>query len=352
MNSTRMLKKVILALFILYMVSSCAYNRVIIDRSAENKILWPGPPERPRIAYVWSISSVSKTGGSLIDIFAGNKGDITDPRESQTLLRPYSVFVDEENNLFIADPGAFRVTVVDLNNLNSFNILSANGKGFISPVGVVSYKGKIYISDSMLRKVFIFNNKGKFIGSFKGNFIRPTCMAIDRKRKKIYLSDTLAHRIYIYDLDGNRESYIGKRGGGDGEFNFPTHLWVDDRGRLYVSDSMNFRVQVFSPDGKFLFKFGKLGKAYGHLEKPKGVATDSDGNIYVVDSINDTVKIFDRQGKLLLFFGEKGTYYGDFWLPSGIFIAKDYIYVADTYNGRVQVFKYLGSGGEKRGEKR
>ena len=62
----------------------------------------------------------------------------------------------------------------------------------------------------------------------------------------------------------------------------------------------------------------------------------------MVDSIKDTVKLFGKDGSLLLFFGRQGTDLGQFWLPSGIFIDDmDEIYVADTYNGRVQVFKYL-----------
>jgi len=34
---------------------------------------------------------------------------------------------------------------------------------------------------------------------------------------------------------------------------------------------------------------------------------------------------------------------GEFWIPGGIAIDKDdYIYVADSYNQRIQVFKYVG----------
>ena len=41
-------------------------------------------------------------------------------------------------------------------------------------------------------------------------------------------------------------------------------------------------------------------------------------------------------------FGSTGNDYGEFWLPSGIFIDdSDRIYVSDTYNHRVQIFKYL-----------
>ena len=40
--------------------------------------------------------------------------------------------------------------------------------------------------------------------------------------------------------------------------------------------------------------------------------------------------------------GTTGTGEGEFWMPSGIAIDRlDYIFVADTYNRRVQVFRYL-----------
>ena len=72
------------------------------------------------------------------------------------------------------------------------------------------------------------------------------------------------------------------------------------------------------------------------------IAADSDGNIYVVDALFDNIQIFDQSGRLLMAWGGPGHAYGRFWLPSGIFIDdNDRIYVADTYNKRVQVFQYL-----------
>jgi sugar lactone lactonase YvrE len=310
------------------------------------KIFWPGPPEKPRISYLWSVSVVSETERSgIYDFFAGDPvSDLTDPRASTRLLRPYSIFVDDSGLLYITDPGAYRVTIIDIKRGISRNIIDAGGEDFLSPIGVVAYEEKIYASDSSLKKVYIFDIEGRLVGELEGEFERPTSLALDRNRGIIYVSDTLAHTIYIYSPDGRRQGSIGKNGSGQGELNFPTHLWVDGKGRLYVTDSMNFRIQIFSPAGKFEDMFGVLGDAYGHLDKPKGVASDSEGNIYVVDAIQDTVKIFNREGKLLLFFGQQGQNYGQFWLPSGIFIDNDdIIYVVDTYNGRVQVFRYLRS---------
>ena len=52
--------------------------------------------------------------------------------------------------------------------------------------------------------------------------------------------------------------------------------------------------------------------------------------------------MFDGQGRLLMTFGGEGSGPGQFWLPTGIAISgDDRIWVADSYNRRVQVFQYL-----------
>jgi DNA-binding beta-propeller fold protein YncE len=315
----------------------------IIDRTAEDKIVWPGTPEKPRIKYQWSLSVVSgKKSDSMYDVLVGKRDDFTDPKTSKRLLRPYSIFIDETEKLYISDPGAYRVTVIDMKTDEAIHITEAGVNELVSPVGVVSYGGRIYVSDSVLNKVFILDEKGKMIGDFEGFFGRPTSLAVDKERGIIYVSDTIAHKVYKYTSDGVNIGSIGIDGSGEGEFNYPTHIWLDRKGVLYVMDSMNFRVQIFSPEGNFINKFGAHGDSYENLDKPKGIATDSDNNIYVVDSIHDVIKIFDHSGRLLLFFGQKGGNYGEFSLPSGIFIdAKNNIYVGDTYNSRVQVFKYI-----------
>jgi DNA-binding beta-propeller fold protein YncE len=69
---------------------------------------------------------------------------------------------------------------------------------------------------------------------------------------------------------------------------------------------------------------------------------DSHGNIYVVDALHDVVQIFQSGGQLLLSFCGPGSDRGELWLPSGIAIDDDdNIYVADTYNKRLQVFQLI-----------
>jgi DNA-binding beta-propeller fold protein YncE len=341
-----------LVLCAVVLLAGCAPTKAFIDKSAMGGIYWPGPPEKPRIKYMWNISLLSAGSEgrrSLADLLTGStREDVTDPRTSNALMRPYGVFVDAKDRLYVADPGGLRVTVIDLNTADVFNITEAGKEDLVSPVGVVAdQEGKIFVSDSELGKVFVFDRNGKYLYRFHGDFKRPTCLAIDNERSRVYVSDTLGHEIVIYDFDGKRLGSLGRRGSLPGEFNFPTHLFVDANGFLYVTDAMNFRVEIFGPEGKFIGTVSRLGDALSDLDKPKGVAADSEGHIYVVDSIHDTVKIYDRKGNLLLFFGEKGTGLGNFWLPSGIYVGHDdMIYVADTYNMRIQAFQLLKEGGK------
>ena len=55
------------------------------------------------------------------------------------------------------------------------------------------------------------------------------------------------------------------------------------------------------------------------------------------------VQVFDREGQLLYNFGQKGSGFGEFQLPTGLFIDRhDRVLVVDSYNRRVQVFRYYG----------
>lgn len=79
------------------------------------------------------------------------------------------------------------------------------------------------------------------------------------------------------------------------------------------------------------------------MNRPKGVASDNLGHIYIIDSLFHAVQIFDKKGRLLLHLGRQGQKPGEFWLPTGIHIDdNNIIYIADSYNQRIQVFQYIG----------
>ena len=74
----------------------------------------------------------------------------------------------------------------------------------------------------------------------------------------------------------------------------------------------------------------------------EGLAVDAEDHLYVVDVHFEAIQVFNTQGQLLLSFGQEGHGPGQFWLPSGIHIdSRNRIWVADSYNRRVQVFQFL-----------
>jgi DNA-binding beta-propeller fold protein YncE len=308
-----------------------------------SNIFWPPAPQKPRIRFIQSISNSSDIGlkktwfGKAIDSLIGRE------EAEGTMLRPYGV-ASSANKIYVTDPGLSLIHIFDLERRKYTTIDNAGGKELISPLGIsVDVNGEVFVTDSILKKVFIFDSGGAFLGVIGSDeiFSRPTGIAVDGNR--IYVVDTLRHQILVFSKKGRTLLFrIGQNGTKNGDFNYPTHIFVCRGKQIYVTDSLNFRIQIFDINGKFVSSFGRLGDALGDFSKPKGVAVDSEDHIYVVDSQFDNMQIFDGEGKLLLVVGSTGRSPGKMALPSGIFIDdQNRIYVADSYNKRIQIFQYL-----------
>ena len=255
------------------------------------------------------------------------------------MLKPYAVAA-EGGRIVVTDPGMRAIHLFDTNVGNYRRVTRAKGEFLRSPVGAAIGPNRIYVADSVLGKVFAFDAEGDVVATLEG-LERPTGLAYDRATGRLYVAETTMHRISVFDEAGTRLFAFGGRGTGGTQFNFPSHLFLQG-GRLYVNDTMNFRLQTFDLDGHLLSSFGTHGDGSGNFSQPKGVGVDAVGHIYVADATFDRVQIFDPRGRYLLGFGGQGSEAGNFWLPAGVFIAGDRIYVADSYNRRVQVFQFLG----------
>jgi len=334
---------VILAAFIFLGPEACVKDTNIAEESLP-EIVWPKPPEIPRIRFVAAVSKpedLQIRPGMFRRFF-----DYITGKTEVPMVAPYGVETDSAGKLYVVDTFLRTVHVFDVKGSAYYVFPSAKAK-LVSPIDIAieNGSGSIYVSDSKEGAVKIFKDGGKsFAGEIgKGILKRPTGVAVNEKTSELLVVDTLNACVFRFELaNGKLKGKFGGSGKAEGEFNFPTNICVNSDGIIFASDSLNFRIQEFMSDGNFLREFGSIGTGPGHFSRPKGVAVDSDGNIYVVDSLFDNVQIFDRQSRLLMAFGRPGNAYGEFWLPTGIFIdPNDRIYVSDSYNKRVQIFQYL-----------
>jgi DNA-binding beta-propeller fold protein YncE len=132
-----------------------------------------------------------------------------------------------------------------------------------------------------------------------------------------------------------------------------------------VVDSDNNRIQVFDGEGTFLYEWGSqcnlaedmgctdldgdgpMGYGDGQFQEPWGIAVAGDGRVYVADTWNHRVQAFDADGTFLTKWGSYGQttdarslFYG----PRDIAVdGQGRVFVTDTGNKRIMVFDRDGN---------
>jgi DNA-binding beta-propeller fold protein YncE len=316
------------------LVVGCASGARRIGTVRPEDPRWPRDGNK-RIAYVGELRAPENLGIEH-GFFARVWRLLAGAGDSEQLYRPFAVALAKDGRLAVADPGRRAVHLYDPRREDYRRITS----GLVYPVAVVFVGETLIVADADKRVLRAWNREGDPVPlPVKAPELqRPSGLAVDEARKLLFVADSAAHVVNVLPLGGGEGRVLGGRGGDAGSFNFPTHLAVDGEGRLYVCDAMNFRVQIFDAELRPVRAFGRLGDGMGDLPRPKGVVVDREGHVLVVEGLFDVIQVFDGQGTLLGVFGGTGTEAGRFWLPGGAASDGRYLYVADTFNARVQVF--------------
>ena len=157
----------------------------------------------------------------------------------------------------------------------------------------------------------------------------------DTPRQRVYVADTGNHRIQIFEYAaaGGTVDYLsefGQYGDGDGQFNRPEDVFVGPFGMVWVADTGNHRIQYFDADGNYQGEFGTYYDAPGTFHSPSSIAVsalqlseseDPFFYIYVGDTGNHRIQVFkvvpggDGEADEWGFYGDLES---QFHLPEGI----------------------------------
>ena len=139
---------------------------------------------------------------------------------------------------------------------------------------------------------------------------------------------------------------------GETTFNAPRDIATAADGSLFVADSRNHRIVHLDAQGLFLNAFGGYGNVMdgdipgGLMNEPWGVAVGLDGNVYVADTWNHRIQVFTPDGQFLRMWSvfEVNGLPDGFWGPRGIAVDQTgRVFVTDTGKQRVVVFDANGT---------
>jgi predicted membrane-bound mannosyltransferase/DNA-binding beta-propeller fold protein YncE len=155
---------------------------------------------------------------------------------------------------------------------------------------------------------------------------------------------------------------IGTAGNANEQLKSPRDLTIAPDGSIYVADSLNYRIEHFDASGKLIQSFGTIspGCPYAKVPPPNvpigtfcepwGVAVSPDGQwVYVADTWNHRIQKFSASGDPIKTWGTPNydpASSGPFglWGPRGIVVdALGHVLVADTGNKRIIVYDADGN---------
>jgi len=312
-------------------------------------LVFPPPPDEPR--FIFERTILGSTDIEVEDRKTRWRQMLTgEPQVGTGFAKPFDVAVCQ-GRIYVSDTVRRRVLTFDVPGRHFFQIGEKEPGLLIKPLGLSTDADcNVYVADATMKRIAIYDQEGNFLRALGGLkfFERLSHVTVDPEGTRVFAVDTGGvkselHRVRVFDaVSGNHLYDIGKRGNGDGEFNLPRDIDIGPDGNLYVVDSGNFRVEIFKQDGSFVGKFGEIGRRSGQFGRPKGIGVDNNGNVYVSDASFGNFQIFDPNGRLLLFIGSRSTNFerAKYMLPAGLDVDEDgRVYMVDQYFQKLDIYR-------------
>ncbi len=233
---------------------------------------------------------IRRIAGNLKAGYSGDEG----PAENASLSEPNGIFIDANDNIYIADTLNNRVRVV-------------YSKGKVAGLTVKNpVKGYIYT---------IAGNGQPGAGGDKGKSIyaqigEPYDVAVD-KEGNLYIAQRTGSIVRKVDVKTgiistvagvpNKPGYSGDNSKATIEkLNQPFGVWVDLNKNIFIADGNNMRIRVVDSkgyihsvagNGKVGYKGDGAPSEASYLSFPLDVFGDNNGTLFVADAINAVIRM-------------------------------------------------------------
>ena len=273
------------------------------------------------------------------------------------LERPVGV-VAGPGRVYVVDSQARVVRVFDDRGAES-SVIGSGTLGIPVYAARDDARGVLYVTDREHKTVFMFDDtKGTLLGELSPEpsdddtrSAESTAWAplgIDvAENGTIWVSDVESrHRVLELESDGTVVREIGGARAAEEAtgvavvLDYPNGVAVSGE-EVWVSDSNNRRIVVFGRDGGFRRVLQVDALARGMAFLPPSVETS--GLVVVADALAQDIAVWDETGAVLGRFGGPGTGDGQLSFPNDIAAdsSGERLYVADTGNKRVQVWRWV-----------
>ena len=266
--------------------------------------------------------------------------------EPATFKTPMDVFVDEEENIYIADQDNNRVLMTDkdLNVLKTFvkpvDATFNQSSAFLPTKITVDVAGRLYVLATNVNKGFMkYENDGTFTGYIGANAV------------KVNMTDYIWKRYFM-----SREQRAASESFVPTEYE---NLYMDEKGFIYATTTVFSEYELLSDTAKPIRRLNGIGNdilikndryppigdldwkaeslQYGPCKMSDITALKNE--IYVVvDRVRGRLFGYDSQGVMLWAFGTKGSMDGTFGRAIGLDHMGYDLVVLDEMKNSITVF--------------
>lgn len=231
------------------------------------------------------------------------------------------------NYVYVADGGRRQIFRYDTNQ-QSMTPFAGYAGGAMGNIAVASDLS-LYVADINSQKVLHFSSDGRLLRTFDNalELVRPVAVLVDASNGQVLVADSLRNHVVIFNSLGRVLSVLrsdegrsieAMAGGPDG---------------LYLVDRAGRKIVVIGRDGRDRYTLG-----HGTLKLPGAIAVDRFNRVFVSDSFDNAIKVFE-DGHVVTSFAGGGAVPAGFNRITGLWLEQNMLYVADSLNARIQIFR-------------